>query len=68
MLGSDHGNGHHVMVMAIMLWYAGFSDGTRQSAENREILEGGGCSRQPPLRLTVSVVQRELFLRFQVIK
>ena len=57
-----------IMVMAITVWYAGFSDGTEQSADNRTIQEGGGCSREPPLRLTVSVVPSELFLRFQVIK
>ena len=56
------------MVIAITVWYAGFSDGTRQSANSETNQEGGGCTRVPPLRLTVSVVPSELFLRFQVIK
>lgn len=38
-------------------YFTSFSDGTRQSAESRT-QEGGGCSLQPPLRLTVSVVPK----------
>ena len=56
------------MVMAIMAWYVGFSDGTEESAESRIAREGGGCSREPPLRLTINVVPSKLLLRFQVSK
>ena len=56
------------MVMAIMAWYVGFSDGTEESAESEIAREGGGCSREPPLRLTINVVPSKLLLRFQVSK
>ena len=42
----------------------GFSDGTLASARDRDNTQGGACSSDPPLRLTVSVSPSELLLRF----
>ena len=38
-----------------IIWCIGFSNGTKESAKTDQTEGGGGCTANPPVKLTVSI-------------